>query len=203
MHFQQNWFLTTFWWPETWLWRCPFLKKSKSEKSGENRLFSKIDRSKLFFTKFLTFFPGQMPVIFQDFGLTFGSFWGHFRKCSFKSEHKSPENGSIRVLLRKMWKRRLSTREHPKVPESAFFEVARKMVKNHREYPLRSKMAILARLQLGRVLLVWAENYFGSSLGRGEALTQFSAQSDSTRRSWSLRKIAEIDFFKKWSKSDF
>ena len=63
-------------------------------------------------------------------------------------------------------------------------------------------MAILAVLQLRRVLLVWAENWYGSSLGQDRALTKFSAQSDSTRRSWSLRKIAKIDFFKKWARSD-
>ena len=63
------------------------------------------------------------------------SLFGHFQNCSFESVHKSPEAPRIRVLLRKMWIRRLSTREHPKVPKNAFSGAARKMVKNHRVLP--------------------------------------------------------------------
>ena len=63
------------------------------------------------------------------------------------------------------WKIDLEPLENPKVPENAFLEVARKMVKNQRVPPLKPKMAILAVLQLRRVLLVWAENWYGSSLG--------------------------------------
>ena len=56
----------------------------------------------------------------QSFLAIWRSLFGHFQNCSYKSVHKSPEKPHIRVLLRKTWLRRLSTREHPKVPKNAF-----------------------------------------------------------------------------------
>ena len=76
------------------------------------------------------------------------------------------------------------------------------MVKIDRVLPLRPKMAFLRGPHLHRALSVWAENWYGNSLGQDKALTQFSAQTDSTRRRWSLRKIAKIAFFAKWAKTD-
>ena len=62
-------------------------------------------------------------------------------------------------------------------------------------------MAFLQGPKLQCVLSVIAENWYGNSLGQDKALTQFSAQTDSTRRRWSLLKIAKIDFFKNLEKS--
>ena len=56
---------------------------------------------------------------------------------------------------------------------------------------------------LSRVLSVWAENLYGSSLGQDKALTKFSAQTDSTRLRIGPWKNAKIDFFRKWPKSYF
>ena len=57
-------------------------------------------------------------------------------------------------------------------------------------------MAFLRGPYLRRALSVWAENWYGNSLEQDKALTQFSAQMDSTRWRWSLLKIAKIDFSK-------
>ena len=54
---------------------------------------------------------------------------------------------------------------------------------------------------LSRVLSVWAENWYGSSLGQDKALTKFSAQTDSPRLRIGPRKNAKIDFFRNLEKS--
>ena len=81
------------------------------------------------------------------------------------------------------------------------------------------KIANLPRLHLRRVLSVWAENLFGSSLGQVRARTKFSAQTDNTRKTWRglnlailalqgsskkiLRKTKQSQKRHFWARSDF
>ena len=57
-------------------------------------------------------------------------------------------------------------------------------------------LAIFRRLHLRRVLSVWAENCVRALSCPKELPKKFSAQTDSTRRRWSIGKIAKIDFFR-------
>ena len=62
-------------------------------------------------------------------------------------------------------------------------------------------MAFLRGPILSRVLSVWAENLYGSSLGQDKALTKFSAQTKRTRLRIGPWKNAKIDFFRNLEKS--
>ena len=98
-------------------------------------------------------------------------FWGHFTNFSKCTKIKTPDSVQYTGFAQKNVNKKIKHTRAPKSAQKCLFWRSLKMVKNHRVYPLRPILAILPMLQLRRVLSVWAENYFGSSLGQDKALT--------------------------------
>ena len=69
--------------------------------------------------------------------------------------------------------------------------------------PVTAKIANLRGLYIFYSPCVWAENWYGRSLGHGKALTKISAQTDRAQKIYSPLKMAILAFFRKSAKNDF
>ena len=131
--------------------------------------------------------------------------WANARKSGDLGQFFESPNKLLKmhVLGQNELNKRSKHTRAPKSAQNAFFVTVLVSLQICLLDPWRAKVTKLRPLHVFRVLSVWAENWYGSSLGQVKALTQFSAQTDNTRKTWRGLKSAIMALFKNGQKVAF